>query len=79
MPSLGENLIHAATVYDRRQSHGKRYNAYALGQYMLRVDEVLADVAAGAKPRDAIVAGFSGPLRSAMLKAAGYGTDHMER
>jgi hypothetical protein len=62
-------LVHAATRYDVRQSKGKRYNVYALAQYLTRIDDVCADIANGAAPRDAIVAGFSGPLLNAMLKA----------
>lgn len=62
-------LVHAATVYDRRQARGKRYNQYALAQYLKRISDVEADIAAGASPREAIIAGFAGSLRAAMLKA----------
>jgi hypothetical protein len=62
-------LVHAATRYDERQAKGKRYNRYALGQYLARIDDVCRDIANGATPRDAIVAGFTGPLLNAMLKA----------
>jgi hypothetical protein len=62
-------LVHAATRYDERQSKGKRYNVYALAQYLTRIDDVCADIERGATPRDAIVAGFTGPLLNAMLKA----------
>jgi hypothetical protein len=62
-------LIHAATRYDVRQSKGKRYNQYALGQYFIRIDDVCADIERGADPRAAIVAAFTGPMLNAMLKA----------
>jgi hypothetical protein len=62
-------LVHAATRYDNRQSKGKRYNVYALGQYLIRIDDVCADIERGAEPRAAIVAAFSGPLLNAFLKA----------
>ena len=62
-------LVHAATRYDVRQSKGKRYNQYALGQYFKRIDEVCNDIGKGADPRAAIVAAFTGPLLNAMLKA----------
>lgn len=63
-------LIHAATRYDVRQSKGKRYNHYALGQYFMRIDEVCADIERGADPRKAITAAFTGPMLNTMLKAA---------
>lgn len=62
-------LVHAATRYDVRQSKGKRYNHYALAQYLRRIDEVCADIEAGATPRAAIIAAFTGSLQTAMLKA----------
>jgi hypothetical protein len=62
-------LIHAATRYDVRQSKGKRYNHYALGQYFARIDDICADIDNGANPRDAIVAGVTGPLLNCFLKA----------
>lgn len=68
--SLSSALVHAATRYDERQSRGKRYNHYALAQYLRRIDEVCADVAAGADTRAAIAAAFTGPLLNVMLKAA---------
>lgn len=64
-------LVHAATQYDIRQSRGKRYNAYALAQYFMRIDEVEQDTKAGADPRQALCAAFSGSLLNAMLKAIG--------
>lgn len=65
-----QSLVSAATRYDERQSKGKRYNPYALGQYFARIDDICADVANGADLRDAICAGFTGSLLNAMLKAA---------
>jgi hypothetical protein len=62
-------LVHAATRYDERQSKRKCYNHYALAQYLMRIDDVCTDIERGATPRDAVVAGFSGPLLNALLKA----------
>lgn len=64
-------LVHAVTQYDIRQSRGKRYNHYALGQYLGRVDDICSDIDAGANPRAAIVAGMTGPLLACCLKAIG--------
>lgn len=71
-------LTHAVTAFDRKQESravnrpGAYHNQYALAQYLFRVDDVLADIAAGATPADAIAAGFqAGPLRNACLKAIG--------
>jgi len=64
-------LVHAVTQYDVRQSRGKRYNPYAMGQYLMRVDDILEDIARGALPRAAIVAGMTGPLLACCLKAIG--------
>jgi len=69
----------AATVvrYDRlaaeRAARSKRgyHNRYALGQYLARVDDIAEDVRNGAEPRAAIVAGFSGRLADACLRAIG--------
>lgn len=78
---MSENLRHtltqAVSTYDRREAekaarskHGY-HNAYALGQYLERCDEVCADVGAGATPRAAIIAAFEGRLRDACLRAIG--------
>jgi hypothetical protein len=68
--SLHSALVHAVTRYDERQSKGKRYNHYALAQYLKRVDDICQDVKRGAPIRSAIVAGMTGSLLSACLKAA---------
>ena len=68
-------LVHALTVYDRqnetRAASNPRahYNPYALPQYLIRLDAIEADIAAGAPVRDAIVAAFHGPLLRVALKA----------
>ncbi len=62
-------LVHALTQYDVRQARGKRYNRYALAQYLNRIDQVCADIEAGAAVRAALVAGFSGALLDCALKA----------
>lgn len=64
-------LIHAATMYDVKQSTKRGYNRYAIGQYLNRIDEVLADIDAGATPRQALIAGFSDRLLDHLLRAIG--------
>jgi hypothetical protein len=64
-------LTHAFTQYDERQSKGTRYNPYALGLYLKRIEDVLADIERGAPVREAIIAAFSGSLLSHALKAVG--------
>lgn len=64
-------LVHAATQYDIRQARGKRHNPYALGQYLMRIDEVTADIDAGAAPRDALAAAFNDRLLGVLLVAIG--------
>lgn len=64
-------LVHAATQYDIRQARGKYHNPYALAQYLMRIDDIDKDIAAGAKPRAALLAAFSDRLLDAMLKAIG--------
>lgn len=62
-------LIHAVTAFDRRASTRKGHNPYALGQYFQRVDDICADIDNGADPRAAILAGFSGRVADACLRA----------
>jgi hypothetical protein len=64
-------LAHAVTRYDERQSKKPHYNHYALAQYLRRVDDICQDIKAGAPVRAAIVAGMTGPLLNACLKAVG--------
>lgn len=66
-----DKLIHTLTAYDQKQSTKRGYNPYALGQYFQRIDEIIADIDAGAAPRQAIIAGFSGRLADACLRAVG--------
>lgn len=61
-------LVHAVTAYDRKQSTKRDYNVYALGQYLARVNDVVADIEAGANVFDAINAGFNGPLLRHVVK-----------
>jgi len=65
---IKQTLIHAVTAYDRKQANKRGYNVYALGQYLARVDDVLADIEAGANTFDAINAGFCGPLLAHVTK-----------
>lgn len=70
---LRAKLVSALTQYDVRQAAKPGYNPHALAQYLARIDDVIADIEAGADVRAAIVAGFSGRLATAALKAAGLG------
>jgi hypothetical protein len=78
---LAQKLELAAVKYDarilkRHQRNARVYhNPHALGLYRARLKDVLADVARGASPREAIVAGFEGSLRQAMLRACGFPAD----
>ena len=84
MATLASKLELAAVKYDgrilkRHQRNPRVYhNPHALGLYRARIADVLADVARGASPREAIVAGFEGTLRQAMLRACGYPADWSE-
>ncbi len=78
-------LSHAVTAFDRKQEEraakrkGGYHNPYALGQYLMRVDDVMADIENGATPQAAIIAGFgAGPLRNACLKAIGAAASNVD-
>lgn len=64
-------LVHAATQYDIRQSRKWGYNPYALGQYLMRIDEVCNDIERGAPPREALLRAFSDRLLDTLLRAIG--------
>jgi hypothetical protein len=66
--NISDKLTSAVTQYDAKQSKKKDYNIYALGIYLERCEAVVADVAAGADLRKAIVAGFTGRLVDFILK-----------
>jgi hypothetical protein len=68
---LKNKLIAAASAYDRRRTTKPGYNIYALAQYFARIDEVLADIDAGATPRAALLAAFSDRLLDALLVGIG--------
>lgn len=57
--------------YDEKQSRKPHHNPYALPQYLERVDAIMADIASGATPRQAVIAGFTGPVQDACLHALG--------
>lgn len=69
--NLHLKLVHAATEYDRKQSKKRGYNIYALAHYMGRIQDIEKDIAAGRPLRQALLAGFTGRLLDALLKAAG--------
>lgn len=64
-------LVHAATQYDIRQARGKRYNHYALAQYLRRIQEVEEEIAAGKPLRAALLGAFHGRLLDCSLVAVG--------
>jgi hypothetical protein len=64
-------LVHAVTEYDRKESTKKYYNHYALGQYLIRIEQVEEDIASGTAVRAALLAGFNGRLLDHVLKAVG--------
>lgn len=78
MNDIRSKLVHAVTAFDRKQEERAAknprnyYNVYALGQYLARVDDIMADIQNGATAQEAVIAGFSaGPIRNACLKAIG--------
>jgi len=66
-----DKLISALTQYDAKQAKRKGHNPYALGIYFQRVDDVVADIEAGADIRAEVVAGFTGRLADHCLRALG--------
>ena len=64
-------LVGALTEYDRKQSTKRFYNPHALGIYLERCEQVIADIERGASVRDAVMAGFSDRLRDHILRALG--------
>lgn len=68
LAKLRFNLVSAVTDYDRKQSTKPSYNMYALPQYLERVSEIMDDIAAGADPRSAIAAGFTGTLLASVMR-----------
>jgi hypothetical protein len=77
--STRDELVHAVTAFDHRRMRRVDYNIYALAQYLHRVDDIMADIAAGAAVDAAICAGFTpGPLRNACLKACGFAASKVE-
>jgi hypothetical protein len=66
---LYSDLASAVTQYDIRQSRKRYYNHHALGIYLGRVEEIVAQVEAGADLRTAITAGFCDRLRDHVLRS----------
>lgn len=81
---LKTKLISAATKYDELQAKRAaknpraNHNPFALGIYFGRIDDIERDIDAGAEPAAAISAGFSGTLRNAILKGAGFEKNEIE-
>ena len=63
--------------FDKRQSKGKRYNRFALPQYLSALQQAGIDVETGASIGSALAANFQGALLSALGKSMGivYVTD----
>ena len=68
---LRARLVNGLTTYDRRQSRQRHYNPHALALYVGRIDDVLADVEAGAAVEAALRAAFCGAVLRAACRAAG--------
>ena len=68
---LRGKLLTAIVAYDKRQSKRTHYNRYALSHYCDGLGRIMADIDAGATPRQAILASFTGTLASAALRAIG--------
>jgi hypothetical protein len=62
-------LVQAITRWDRQQSTRQGYNVYALGLYLIRLDEVMAEIEAGRAPVEAVTEGFNDRLRDRLLSA----------
>lgn len=62
-------LVQAITRWDRQQSTRRGYNVYALGLYLIRLDEVMAEIEAGRAPVEAVTEGFNDRLRDRLLSA----------
>jgi len=70
-PDTKAKLISAVTAYDSKESKKRSYNRNALGIYFARVDDICADIAAGADARSAVIAAFTGRLQDHCLRALG--------
>ena len=69
MNNIKSILVGAAIAYDKKQIGKPGHNIWALSQYFERINDVCDDIQSGAPIDAAIVAGFSGRLASALLKA----------
>jgi len=63
-------LLNVLTAHDIKESKGKRYNPYALGQYFQALDRASRYVAMGHDLRLALLNCFNGRLLDKLLKAA---------
>jgi hypothetical protein len=61
-------LIHAAVRFDAKESKKRHYEAWALPQYLARINQICADIQKGAQVRAAVIAAFTGRLRSDCLR-----------
>jgi hypothetical protein len=71
MMTIKDKILHAVTEFDRRASTRKGHNPHALSIYFERVAQICEDIDNGADEREAILAGFSGRVADACLKAIG--------
>ena len=68
---IRQSLFLALTHYDASQQKKASYNRYAFGQYVQQLENIMKDIEAGASVREAIIAGFCGPILTKCLKAVG--------
>ena len=68
---IKDQLISAATDWDRKQAKKKYYNPNGLGIMFQMVDLVCQDIEQGTPKRQAIMKGFNDRLLSHMLKSVG--------
>lgn len=68
MMTLPDRLFSAVVEWDRRQERRPGHNRHALGIYCQMLENVNADIARGAEPRAAIVAGFNGRMLDFVLR-----------
>jgi alkyl hydroperoxide reductase subunit AhpC len=71
MLNTRQKLVHAVTEHDRKAAKGKRYNMWALPQYLRAIDEAMFLIDDGLSVRAALCQHFSGRLLDAVLKAVG--------
>lgn len=75
---LTDRLFSAVVEWDRRAEKQPGHNRHALGIYCQMLENVNADIARGAEPRAAIVAGFNGRMLDFVLRRLDMATSTAE-